>query len=303
MTQHRHLFYSCGLILLLFLFSVPLVQAQQTGTVITKSGDKYENVIIKVNRIYKIIAVESDSLKKNISFDEIDKIIDADGKDVTIKMIEGHAPQAKETWKSEGDSELKKLHERFWKVGIHLGPNYSVSMGDYYEGITTGMGYEGTIHFTVSDEIGIRASISKAGLKTDQGWGLISLNPDLEIISQEYAMTATRYLAGVQYYRRPQAMLPGKAIFYMYTDLGIISHKVTGKISYRLYDVDYYEEPSDSQSKFMTNLGGGVVVLISKKIGIDFGAEFDIVYAGTNSSGSINYAGIFDFKIGLIALL
>jgi hypothetical protein len=97
--------------------------------------------------------------------------------------------------------------------------------------------------------------------------------------------------------------MPGKVAFYMYTDLGIIAHEMTSDITYRYEGQVYNEKHSSTESKFMTNLGGGIIILVSKKIGIDFGAEYDVVYVGTNSDGSIGYAGIFDFKIGLIALL
>jgi hypothetical protein len=273
MIRHRHLFCSCGLILLLFLFSIPLVQAQETGTVITKSGDKYENVVIKIHRTLGIISVERDTLKNIINFDEIVKILDSDGNDITAEIKKWHSSGVKRLWQSEGDWLLLQRRKQLWNAGIRLATNLGIPLGNHPEGIRSGIGYEGTAHFTILNGIALRISISKAGLKGGQSG----------IFSTGYQYSATRYRAGIQYHKRPSAMLPGKIIPYLYIEFGIVSSEI---MSY-------------GETKFAPDQGGGIIILISEIVGLDIGAEYNFAFG----NGMIDDGGVFDFKLGLITFL
>jgi hypothetical protein len=69
----------------------------EKGTIITRSGQKYEAVTYKVDYSYKLITVYLDEeKKKNISFTQIEAIIREDGTDITAEVLKGyHKPKRK----------------------------------------------------------------------------------------------------------------------------------------------------------------------------------------------------------------
>ena len=81
------------------------------GTIITKSGQKYEAVLYKVDSYYKLITVIlGEEKKKNISFTQIEAIIREDGTDITAEVLKGYykptgiTPAAKAAEKPAADT-------------------------------------------------------------------------------------------------------------------------------------------------------------------------------------------------------
>jgi hypothetical protein len=268
------------------------VKAGEMGTIITKSGEKYENVIIKVHRTLDIILAEKDTVKYYFNFGEIDRIYDADGIDRTADTAKWHSIGFVGTWTPESDWIQIRPSEQFWKIGIRGAANFGLPISRDHAGLTSGFGYEGTIHFPIINGFAVRFSFSKLGPKGTQD--ILT-----ETYSREFQFSATRYRAGIQYFRRPAKMTPGKMIPYLYAEFGIISSKTISQTYIYENDQNQYWEYTHKEKKFTTNQGGGIIVLISKKIGFDFGAEYNFVFG--DESG-VDYGNILDFKLGLTTL-
>ncbi|MCX6827818.1 MAG: hypothetical protein NT002_00835 [candidate division Zixibacteria bacterium] len=290
------------LLTLIFLCAATAATASYEGTVVTKRGQKYEKVQFDVNSIYKVVIIKLNGEKKNISFDQVEAIYDLNDNDISSEVLSGYKEPSRETWKSEGDPAFKRLNRRPWVMGFRFAGDFSIPAGSYYEGITSGIGLEGDFLVAVSREVAIKGTISKAGMKASKDLRFYSDDPSIEILSQELNYDAMRYLLGVQYYARPPQLAAGKGLFYSYISLGVISRKLSGKIYFRQGGDLYYGEPSDTETKFMTTFGIGGTILVSKHLGLDFGAEFDVVYLGSDDYGNIGRAYVIDFKVGLVGL-
>jgi hypothetical protein len=266
----------------LILFVGPAAQAKYLGTIITKSGEEYKDVSFKVNRTFKAITIDLDGKDKNISFDNIEVIYDPDGNNITGSVIGSYYKPKRETWRSETDPHLAELREKPWVAGFRLAPNFSIPIGGYYWGIDPGIGYEGDIWFAVTEQVDIRFTVSRSGMRVSRFFDPIKLS-------------AVRYVFSLQYHGRVADMIPGKVIPYAYTGLGAISHRFS------------YAGESVTETDFITNLGGGVIVLFDEQVGVDFSANLDVVYVGaerdTYGISMMQYAYVLDFKIGLVTFL
>jgi hypothetical protein len=292
----------CFLLVILFA-AIPVHAEEYAGTVVTKSGEKFTDISFQVNRIYKIVAIKAGAEKKNISFEQVETIYDEKGNDITAAILEDYYKPEAETWKSKDDQGIKKLKRRRWAVGLRPGGNFSLPIGDYYEGIKSGIGYEGSLWIAINRETSVIATISKTGMAFDKAYGFYSIDPEYTIINQNIKFSAVRYLISVQYNTAPVEYIAGKSIFYLNTGMGVINNKISADLTYSYGGQTLRETSSTTQTKFMTEIGGGVMVLILKKVAADFGAAFDIIYLGRGADGGASYAAILDFKFGLTAFL
>ena len=281
------------------------------GTIVTKAGDKYENVDFKTNHLYQIISFKSEGWKVNVSYTDIVAIYDMDGKDITKKTLgryyrpekfektpveKGETPGdttragAEKTdseavpvedvadWRSENDEEIAVFRKKLWSVGLSGGPRYSIPTGDYYDGIDPGVGFGGALTLAVSHNIALRCSIAKVGL----GWGY-----------DEVSFKSMRYMFSLMYYDRVNRLTLGKKIFYLITGLGAVSHDAS------------YQDLGYSETKFTAEMGGGLIQLFSEKVGMDFSLLFNLVYVGTYDDGDtsrMQTALIIELKASLIGL-
>ncbi|MDH4156164.1 MAG: hypothetical protein OEW00_02670 [candidate division Zixibacteria bacterium] len=103
MKSHGFAALAIGLIALT---AVTLAAQPEKGTIITKSGQKYEEVLYQVDFSYKLITVILDEeKKKNISFTQIEAIIREDGTDITAEVLKGYyKPADKEAGKPAADT-------------------------------------------------------------------------------------------------------------------------------------------------------------------------------------------------------
>lgn len=311
----KQLFYrrTFAFISVIFLASSLAVMANpiENCTVVTKSGERFENVSCTVNSIYKTVTIIYEETKRNFSFTQIEAIFDEMGNNITPDLLEGHYTPTNETWKSERDEYIKTARQRLWKYGFRVGSNYSFLIGDYYEGFTSGVGFEGDFLIAVTHNIAIRATVSKSGMGWNDDYGMVSLDPDITILDQDYSVSGMRYLVGAQYYKRTDRKTPGKTIFYLNMGLGAIDHRLKAKLRLRDNTTAQIrdEEFHYSQTKFLTSFGGGIIFLMSNSIGLDMAASLDVVYVGTTDDADYSYYGsdvqtalIFDIKLALVFL-
>lgn len=271
-------------------------------------GKVYENVTFTVDSEYKIITIKVGDWKQEVSFPDIAGIYDEEGKDVTAKYLgEYYKPPQEKEKPSPQERVYRRYRKRPFNFGFSAGANYSFPGGDYYDGITSGIGFGADFIVPVTKNVAIRGTLSKSGMKVDlKEWapGYIILEDDLKI-------NAWRYLVCAEYYHWPRWKTGGKVLYYFYTGFGAISHSFSGTATVEApvsHDLMVIYSTKDTQTKFVTTYGGGVIPMITKTVGVDIGAELDVVFVGqtgqTYSYGyyytASQYASVFDFKIGLV---
>ncbi len=309
-AKTRYLFYPL-LTVLLFLLAFPLpVLAAANGTIILKSGQEYRNVTFKIDHYYKVVTIFITDAMIDVSFNEIDSIIDNEGMDVTndlLKRLHKEKKRSRETWRSKTDPVIKKARTKLWNTGIRFASNFSLPADDYYEGIGEGIGFEGDIIVAVTNNVALRFSVSKSGMQFEDPKSSFSPHPDT-LVTAEYGINAVRYYFSAEYYHRPDRKTPGRSIYYFYSGLGAINHKLSFDATMYVKSTRELFIASDraSETKFATTCGAGMIQLLSKNIGIDLGVAFDMIWVRShyNDYSYIGVSGyIFDMKLGVIALL
>jgi hypothetical protein len=265
-----------------------LALAADASRIELKDGEILKDVSFTADRVYQVITIQTEDVKRNFSFGDIAAIYDANGADITSDVLGKYYQPRGRTGRdiSQGKPAALMSGERAypWSVAFHIQPLFSIPLGDFYDGFGGDIGYGGEISFPVSREIAIRGSVSRAGVKPD-----FAVPPGVDF-------SVWRYVLSVQYYNWPRWREDGRTMYFLFSGLGAITHKVS--------------EPNHSEdlTKFMTALGGGVLQSLSESVGIEGCIEWDAVYVGTTDDGfsyygNVQYAFILDFRVGLVVLL
>jgi len=181
-------------------------------------------------------------------------------------------------------------------------------LGDYYEGITNGIGFGGDLSFAVSRSLAVRLSVSKSGMKDDIG----ALVPNSTILEDNLSLSAWRYFLSLQYYGGLKKDEKRKTMYYLYSGLGAINHSFSGNLIVRdLSDNQIYliTPATGSESKFTMTSGLGLLAFVSNSFGFEFGATADVVFVGRSNDnyyyqpyGNVSTALVFDLKAGIVTM-
>ena len=291
-------------VLLFFLLAAVDTFAYEKGTIVTKDGQRFENVTYDILTAYKIIKFKQGEKDKNISFADIEAIYDSNGTDITASIIGGYYKPQKETWKSDTDPVVKTGKRAKFKVGWRLGANYSIPISDYYEGIEPGIGFGGDMFVSLTNNLSLRFLVSKSGMKVEDDFHLFHTGYEYTVLKEKYDITTMRYMLCFQYNNIQGEVDHGKTMFYFYSGLGVVSQKTTPDVLVRdnFDDALYSLTESVTENKFAINNGFGAMVFFSKTTGIDFLINADEVFVGNYYGGS-SLAFIIDLKVGLVILL
>jgi len=188
-------------------------------------------------------------------------------------------------------------------MGLRLGSNFSIPIGDWYEGVNAGIGYEGDFFTPVSRSLALRFHFSRAGLDVDNDFFYFPEYIDFRKINQESSITALRYLLFLQYNELTIEQKPNKTSFYACAGLGAITHKMKGEIVLEEISTgDYYLlEAKDDKTDFMMSSIIGIVYTVSSTIGLDGSLSIDCPFVSVENEHI--EAFIIDFKVGVILIL
>lgn len=318
------------IILCLILGSSVMAITEKTATITLNNGTIFENVVFKNIKDFHYLKVNINDEEKRISYTDIKSIIDPEGRDITARELNRAELQTtvvdpppksnqpseswlteqekkdppKETWKSTNDEVFREARKKRWETAIGFHGNYSIPFGSYYEGIDPGIGFGGDFSIAFSSKLSGKFIVSKSGMKVSDEIGFYSIDPMVTILSEDISIRTIRFILAAQYNHHVINNNVFKGTWYFYTGLGITSEKGTIKAMVRddYSSVTYNIDESFSDSYFTMSSGGGYQHMISKKIAVDFGAQFDLLYIAANN-GIVQYAYIFDLKIGLTAFL
>jgi len=298
------------LVLVAFCLAKPAC-ADKASRIELADGTAYENVTFSVDKVYQIVTIELGDWKQKVDFGDVARIVDEGGEDITAKVLgEKYKPVEKKRegdWLSKENPTYKAHQKRPFDFGIRAGGNYSFPMGDYYEDINSGIGYGFDAVVTVTKNVAIRGSVSRAGLKDD----LKAMFPGMIILEDDISLNIWRYAVCGQYYQWPDWKTGGKMLYYGFAGLGAITHKMSGTAMLQeppAGDMWEIRGTGDTENKFMLTYGGGLITMISDRVGVEFGITLDVVFVGRSDDldvvyyGKADYANIFDLKVGLIGL-
>ena len=89
--------------------------------------------------------------------------------------------------------------------------------------------------------------------------------------------------------------------------LGAITHKFSGNMLVK--DLNSGETlivypTGSSEDKFMLTYGGGLITMLTQRLGLEFGLTSDLLFVGSTKNGTHYEQSpmIFDFNLGLIAV-
>jgi hypothetical protein len=314
MTTRLSLRVLAPALLLLLLVAAQSLSAA-TGTIILNSGEKFESVDYTVVREYKVVQFASGNDKHAVSFSDIASIVDKSGQDVTVSVLGGDyrrnvesavasTPQAE--WLRSKDSTYIRYNAKPFSVGFGAWGTYTIPATDYYEGITPKMGFGMHVVVPFSRHFSVRGQFSKAGHGIDlakfyQGTGFAPLQSTLKLSTLRF------FLAGQ--YQTPLGRKGfAQGSFYFYSGLGVTTHSFSGSTIARdvFQTPDVYELTHKGETRFTWTIGLGVVSMLSRSLGIEFGTNFDNLIVGTttdsNGYGTVQSAANFDIKLGLFLI-
>jgi hypothetical protein len=300
-----------GLMILVSFFCLEPAYAAQASRIELKNGQVYEDVIFSVDDMFKVITIEKGDWKINANLPDILQIIDENGQDVTADYLGDYykPPQESEgEWLSQKQKEQKGYAKRPFGFAIGAGGNFSIPTGNYYEGTKSGIGFGFDVVIPVTKNLAIKGIISKSGMQQD----VASTFPaTIVVLEDDLSLNVWRYIAAAQYYKWPKWRTGGKIMYYASVGMGAITHEATGTMTFKntvTDEIGIFYGTGEKENKFIISYGAGLVVMLSKQIGLDLGATWDVVFAGTENErelalyGESEYANIFDLKIALVGL-
>ncbi len=295
---------------LLILGAASSAEAKEASRIELSDGTVYEDVSFRSEGKFRVIYVSLLDGEKTISFTKVVQILDADGYDITgdiigklnvkrdatkpevgapetsVEAIDSETPTdatdagTDETW-LDPETHKTKYGKLPFGASINLHGCMSFPIGTYYDGIDEGVGFGANLVVPIGRKVALRGTVSKSGLGVD--WADLSV---------------WRYLIAGQYYNWPKWRTGGKTIYNFWTGLGAAGHTGSGGFS---------------ETKFVTNAGGSIIHMMSEVVGLEFGGNLDVVWAGTvevdalgpgdDTYEKVQTALILDFRLGIAIML
>jgi hypothetical protein len=301
----RHPRKSAAIFFLFLMFISLLVLTAETATIKMKTGEIYKDVTPDVFDFYRTVLFEYQGRRISVNFTDIEYIADSTGKDITAEILGPGNDEERQELLSKGPKKPKSPANRPWKALLSLGLNYSIPAGDYYEGITGGVGFDGDLRFAVNDKIAIQVIVSRSGMKPDENYPLFKDNPWL---IDAINIRTTRYEVAVNFFQPFSKKDSTRAIWYNFAGLGLANHSIG--LNMTLKDIStgeiYMLNGGYSDNRFVMVFGFGVMAMLSDKYGFDFSGTADMVPFITGKYSpegkGIVFSRIFDLKISAVVM-
>ncbi len=307
------------------------------GTVTLKSGKVYERVTYVVDYDNKALLIESGGWIQRILPERIESVVDMSGTDVTAHILSeiqvGVRPDslksdsthqyvndpvdsitrvvASQSRKSSMSWNGFVRQRKPFDVAFSARGNFAVPFGDYYEGLTSGLGFEGDIKISLNEELSLLFMISRSGIRfpSDSRSGIYGYYPNI-VDKEDWNMRATRYYFGLQETKRTNGHDDFPNLWYLWFTIGAVSHSGSGAVYYHNAQTNQQyviTSPTVSDTRFAQASGAGYIARLGKDVGIDFSASFEGIWTKeyyNNGSSGIGLNGFtINFNVGLIFML
>lgn len=174
-----------------------------------------------------------------------------------------------------------------WKIGLQFAPGYDLPAGSFKRFFDGGPSYDGSLLIRTTDQIDVKLTIGKVGLKSGETPVPIDLS-------------AYRIVLDALYHKTNPKMSAGTIYPYAIAGAGVIQCS---------YDMNGH---SDSGTDLLLASGGGLFIhilsniVLDISIGLDMTVSRDYEYSITNDQIDyyrLHYCNMIRFNIGLVALL
>lgn len=307
---------------LLLLLIVPQATYAATHDLVLENGERFENVKLSVDRMYKVVKFEHEGKKRAASFADITAIYDAAGNDVTVDLLGGDyrprpstesapaAPQAadtvvpepnKDAWLTQGHETYRRANCRPWSMAVRVGGNLTVPIGTYYDDFSSGAGFGADLIVPLNSFLSLRGIVSMAGSNLDES-DFFSNYSGFDVISNDIDVDIWRYLVAAQYQAPYHRNNFRSGYWYLFSGIGATSNSASGSALVRdEFSGDLYEFVIiPDKTRFTVTVGAGGVSMLSQWLGIEYGASFDSIYAGSDGDSGVGYgANGFNLDIRL----
>lgn len=254
---------------------ISIASATDIGTIKLKNGEVYENVPYEVNDFYKTVLFTYQGQRINVEYSQIESITNGNAEDITSRVLEnGENGDTHHDHEYEQD---EKTSDKSWSGIISAGGSFTIPLGDYYDGLTSGFGFNADFRVSTDERHAVQFLFSRSS---------IQLREDNQSVYNNYYSDATfhitRFEVAVNIFDRALA-IPGDQNFenrsYGLIGFGLVRHSLEN--SNRFHD-------SKAINKFSFIFGGGVLFMTSNEVGIDLSAKVNLVFPYGNDDTSNN---------------
>jgi len=263
----------------------------QQLTIVKTDGTRLENVPCEIYPKMQVILVHRGEKVESVSYYDIESITDDKGYDITDVIIGKKIDNDKPAWKGNPVT-MDKNSRRRYHLNFVLAPNLGIPTGDYYDKISSGIGYYTALSAAVFPKLDIRLSYTKSGMKSSGDLFPVKFKTEKvqlnALIHQGFGGDLEEYLE-----------------YYGYMGAGVVRNKAE-------YKPDSFES---SETNFSVNFGGGIIVIMGSALGLDMGGglelqalsdkytEPDYYYDPYGGYGGSAIAISLDFRLGLIVFI
>jgi hypothetical protein len=282
-SKHRNLIASSTLSLLILAVE-PM--AQEVATITLRDGTVYETVLYEVCDSTRSISFEYAETKRTVCFEQVRRIIDVSGGDITGTILEDCTERAlQEAYQMRDDRRPKPLRLP-WTIGLNIGFNYCMTSGDYYDGTQPAIGFGGDFILAAGSTGAVKLSISKAGIKSEVGdrWFLDLETGDIYEL-HNVTLSAWRFFLCLEAYHPLSIIKDKPTILTAEVGFGAILHRIGADLTWYEYIwwKEAYEEGltthlSSSDTRYATTLGAGIIQKVKPGYGIYGNIACDLVH-------------------------
>lgn len=275
---------------------------RSSGSIVLKSGERLDNVRYELNPARRELIIPGGAQPRAIPYDSVGTVLDTEGKDITTALSEpppwergaADAPGLRESLPSVGPP-------RPWRAAFVLDGGFDAPLGQYYEGTKGGLGFGGTLHFPVTHELALRGTVSRLGVGFDSGFGLVSLDPGFQTISQSYSIDALRIQMGLAYYQQIERRNAWSGFWSVHSSIGAIRHALKGTATIRNTGTGENRtvSASDTDTKLAMTSGAGATFMVSPRIGLNVSGDIDFVWTKVFRTDGSTGTAIKGYVLGL----
>jgi len=301
---------------------------QEAESIRLASGDVLSSTRFILNRNRRELLVLDGAHRRAIPWDRIEAIIDRHGMNVTAQLLGMETPppvpadttrgadraNAPDSAAAAGPARARSVRpDRTaahlaprWRVAGELRTGYDLPFGDYYDGTSGGVGADGIAHIALTNSFAIRLAGGLVGMDFDSGFGLVSLDPSVDIVSQDYDIDTWRFMAGAEYHAPLSRWNPQTGFWYVHSSMGAIRHVLQADVVVRSGSETAAVSTSTTDTRFAMALGIGVVRRMRGAFAVSGGVDFDFVWTealytdGTSAYGLNGFVPSVRVGVGFV---
>ncbi len=214
-------------------------------------------------------------------------------------------------WKKSRGGGDRSFSVRPFDIGISLRGIYSLPFGRYYDGFSSGIGFEGDFKVCVSRDISLLFLFSRSGTRAaDDASFVASVNYPYILLDEKYTFHVNRYYFGLQQTGPVNRDDRFPDMWYAWFAVGAVAHNLSGRVTVQdRTDNQVYLGvlPPTSDTRFGQAIGLGYVWRLNEMVGFDLSGSFEGIWTKRYTSAGTQTVGLnafsLDFKAGVTFLL